>query len=126
MFQGWLEHWDTHAFGYWSISEQPSPASVIGFGGIVWKQIGDLHGLNLYFRLAPAAWGKGYAGEIAQAALNLAFGDLGASEVFGLVRPTNMPSRRALEKAGFGMHTTLDDVPPAEPSILYRAARPLT
>lgn len=125
VFMSWISHWDTHQFGYWAVSTQQSTDFVIGFGGIMWKQIGNIHGLNMYFRLSPMAWGKGYASEIAQASLKFAFDELEASEVFGLVRPMNLPSRRTLEKAGFSIYTTLDDVPSAESSIIYRAIRPI-
>ena len=39
--------------------------------------------------------------------------------VLGLVRPDNLPSRRALERLGLALIDTLDDVAGEAPSLLY-------
>lgn len=121
MLEAWIAHWDAHAFGYWAVADASRPADVLGFGGVMYKDVGHLHGLNMYFRFAPEAWGKGYATRLARAGLDLAFNTLGAAEVLGLVRPFNMPSRRVLERAGFVQFSSAADVPGEQPSLLYRA-----
>ena len=118
----WNEHWETHGFGYWAICLTEAPAQAIGIGGIMHRDVGDRAGLNLYFRFAPQAWGKGYAGEMAQAALQLAFDTLGAAEVLAKVRPANLPSRKALERLGMVEIDVTHDVPDAPPSLIYRLA----
>ena len=120
MLDSWISHWDENGFGYWALSESERPDEVIGFGGTMRKAVAHLHGLNIYFRLAPESWGNGYATELAGAALKFAFDTLGATEVLGLVRPANMPSRRTLERVGFVQFATVFDVPGDNPSLLYR------
>jgi len=96
----WLAHWRTHGFGYWTVATQPDPETIIGFGGLRYRQIAGLTRLNLYFRLRPAAWGQGYANEIGHAALTLGFDCLKQPQVWATVRPENLPSIHAIERLG--------------------------
>jgi len=120
----WREHWETHGFGYWAICLAEAPHEVIGFGGIMRSVVGARHGLNLYFRFKPQAWGKGYAGEMAQAALHLAFDELGETEVLAKTRPTNLPSRKSLERLGLREIDIAHDIPGALPSLIYCLSAP--
>jgi RimJ/RimL family protein N-acetyltransferase len=52
------------------------------------------------FLLGKSYWGKGYATEAGEAALNFAFEKLGLDEIVGIVHPENKASRRVLEKLG--------------------------
>ncbi|WP_025128306.1 GNAT family N-acetyltransferase [Pseudomonas sp. PH1b] len=117
---GWIDHWQRYGFGYWAIERLDRPRQIIGFGGIMQAHFGHEAGLNLYFRFSPEAWGQGYASEMARAALQLAFEELHAPWVIGLVRPDNLPSRRALERLGLSLNGQLDDFPGLPPSLLYR------
>lgn len=115
----WVEHWRHFGFGYWAVARNEAPQHVIGYGGIVRKQVGPHHGLNLYFRFEPEAWGRGLATEMAQAALALAFEQRTEPEVLGLVYVVNEPSRRALERVGMRCRQTLDEGPDLPPSLIY-------
>lgn len=117
--QEWIEHWHRHGFGYWAVCERAQPARVLGFGGIMHRPFGARSGLNLYFRFAVDAWGRGYANEMGRAALQLAFEELHQPQVIGLVRADNLPSRRALERLGLTRDGELDDFPGLPPSLLY-------
>jgi RimJ/RimL family protein N-acetyltransferase len=57
--------------------------------------------LELGFALRPLFWGKGLATEAARAAVDHAFGTLGATALFAGHHAANAASRRALEKLGF-------------------------
>lgn len=116
----WVSFWERQHFGYWTVCAGDDDSQVLGFGGIMRKQIGDFTGLNMYFRFATHAWGKGYASEMAQAALQVAFETLDEAAVYGLVRPANSPSRRTLERMGMQLCSTVDDVPGQEASLIYR------
>lgn len=105
----WIEHWEEHGFGYWAVAEKARPERVIGFGGIVFKEIAGERLTNLYFRFRPEAWGKGYAGEMAGAARSLAFETLGLSEIAATVRPSNAPSIRVLERLGMVHSGEIED-----------------
>jgi RimJ/RimL family protein N-acetyltransferase len=52
------------------------------------------------WRLAPHAWGRGYAPEAGAAALAIAFESLGLDEVVSFTTTTNAPSRRVMDKLG--------------------------
>ena len=52
------------------------------------------------WRLAREAWGRGYATEAARAALEFAFGDLGLDSVNSITAVVNLPSRAVMERLG--------------------------
>jgi RimJ/RimL family protein N-acetyltransferase len=122
VLSGWRAHWDAQGFGYWAISAIDAPNHLIGFGGIVRKALDGRATLNLYFRFRPEAWSKGYASELASAALKLAFETLGEKEVVGIVRRDNAPSIKALQRTGLKLAGEIDDVPPREPSLIFAIA----
>lgn len=121
LLQDWLAHWQTHGFGCWAIAQRERPELVQGFGGLMHddKTLGDRLGLALYFRFCPESWGQGYASEMAQAALQLAFTQLQAGAVLAQVQPANTPSRKTLERIGLLLKGSLADVPGQPPSLLY-------
>jgi [ribosomal protein S5]-alanine N-acetyltransferase len=102
---GWLEHWRQHEFGYWTV-ELAAPGAadptgeVVGFAGVrhdVW--LGQ-PALNLYYRLAPEHWGRGYATELARHALSVAGRSHPDLLVLARTRPDNVASRRTALAAG--------------------------
>jgi RimJ/RimL family protein N-acetyltransferase len=115
-----LEHWKTHQFGVWKIYEASNPNHVIGFGGLSFRPYNTEQKLNLGFRFDTTAWGKGYATELGQRAIQFGFNTLHQTEIFGLVRPTNKASLKVLEKCGMKIYGTLDDVPNEAHSIVYK------
>src|SRR5688572_13800361 len=59
-----IKHWETHGFGGWAVVDK-SAGEFIGFGGLR-----SLFGTpEVVYQLARAHWGKGYATEMACAAL---------------------------------------------------------
>ena len=116
MLVHWQSEWEEKQWGYWTIALNAAPDRIIGVGGISSRPRFGGHGLverlhrqqaaNLYFRLRPEAWGSGYANEMANAALNLAFQQIGLQAVLGLTRETNTSSRRVLERLGMTMVET--------------------
>jgi RimJ/RimL family protein N-acetyltransferase len=118
----WLHHWNEHGFGYWSVVQEAT-AEVVGFGGVMVKSVGPYHGPNLYFRLSPSVWGQGLSILIGRAAFLEAFVTRNFDQVFGLVRPNNLPSRRALERLGMASIGSYADVPDEQPSIIYAISR---
>ncbi|MBV8471167.1 MAG: GNAT family N-acetyltransferase [Burkholderiaceae bacterium] len=114
-----LAHWDAHQFGYWVIALREQPDEVIGFGGVRYRVLDGVQVLSLYFRFMPQAWGRGYASEMALAAMEMAFGSLHAPSVLALVRSSNMPSRKTLERLGLHLKGSLTDCPGQQPSLLF-------
>jgi len=119
----WLQHWETHGYGWWAISSAQAPGQILGFAGIAAHDYLGKQVINLGYRFAVEAWGHGYATEAAQNALTHAFNHLGLPEVFGLVRPDHTASIRVLEKIGMCRFGELADVPGKAPSLVFRIQR---
>lgn len=96
----WIAHWKVHDFGYWSVSLVEKPDYIIGFGGIIEKNIDGEDRLNLYYRFRPEVWGNGYASEMAQQVIDFGFQTLNRNEIVATVRETNRPSIRVMERLG--------------------------
>ncbi|MFD3264974.1 GNAT family N-acetyltransferase [Phenylobacterium ferrooxidans] len=74
---------------------------------------------ELGYRLIRAAWGRGYASEVARALVDLGFRQLGLARIWGQTMAVNLGSRRVMEKAGLTyvrtFHLAWDDpLPGAE------------
>lgn len=95
----WQAHWQAQGYGYWAVGLR-GDAAVIGFGGLRRRDEDGSGALNLYYRFRSAAWGRGYATEMARFAVELAFAWLGAHSVTALVNPENAPSVRVLGRIG--------------------------
>ncbi|MBX9298949.1 GNAT family N-acetyltransferase [Chromobacterium piscinae] len=121
---GWTEEWKRHGFGRWSVACREEPGRIIGFGGLSYGDYGGQDRLNLGYRFAPSAWGKGLASEMARQALQCAFEALAAPAVFAKVRPANLPSIRVLLRSGFSHHGSLRDIPAAPASLVYISRAP--
>jgi RimJ/RimL family protein N-acetyltransferase len=102
-------HWAQHGFGLWA-AEARASGEFLGFVGLshpLWfpALAGDV---EVGWRLARSAWGRGYATEGAREALRVAFATLALSRVVSLIHPGNTRSRAVAERLGF----TLDHVAP--------------
>lgn len=96
-------HWRARGFGLWAVEERAAGAFV-GFAGLAvpWFLPAVLPAVEVGWRLARGAWGRGYATEAGRAALGHAFGDLELAEVIATIFPANLPSVRVAEKLGMG------------------------
>lgn len=121
MLGDWIAQWDQDGFSQWAVTETSDPDRIIGFGGISMRFYDDVPRLNLGYRFAPEAWGKGLATELGRASLDFAFTTLGARQVFAVVRPHNAPSIAVLERVGMRRDSLLDDVPGQPSSLVFVA-----
>lgn len=87
--------------------------------------------VEIGWRLARHAWGRGFATEGATAVLQLAFDALGLDEVVSFTSEGNERSRRVMEKLGLTRDPADDFDHPRLPEghalrrhVLYRARRP--
>jgi RimJ/RimL family protein N-acetyltransferase len=96
-------------FGWWAV-EVPGKAPFIGFIGLSVPSFAAhfMPCVEIGWRLARAHWGKGYATEGAQAALDFAFGKLGLREVVAFTTTTNLPSQAVMRRLGM-RHSPADD-----------------
>jgi RimJ/RimL family protein N-acetyltransferase len=77
--------------------------AIIGFGGLYDDPFYPGWGIELGYFFAPAAWGCGYATELARFCLDLAERERRWPQIRAFARPQNTASQRVLQKAGFEM-----------------------
>ncbi len=102
--------WVLCGFGPWAIEEKASGALIGNIGFIERKRDRgpEYKGvLEIGWMLAPASWGKGYATEALQAALDWGRKHLGAQRVIALTAPENIASMRVAQKCGFVEHARI-------------------
>ena len=93
-------------YGIWLIHERgrpglpgPAPAGPAPVGTVGLRPLDDL-GLEIFYSLAPAAWGRGYATEAARAVVDHALGPLGLPEVLAEVDEGNAASVAVIKRLG--------------------------
>jgi RimJ/RimL family protein N-acetyltransferase len=92
---------DERGWGIWAV-EVVETGAFIGFVGLN-EPLFDAHftpAVEVGWRLARHAWGKGYATEAARAALDYAFDEVGLDEVVSFTAPENLRSQRVMQKLG--------------------------
>ena len=126
-----IASFERHGFGFW-VLEQSDDNAFTGFAGLL-RPAFHAHFtpcVEVGWRLARSAWGRGYATEAGRASLAFAFDQLGLDEVVSMAVVDNMPSRQVMERLGmtrrpeddFG-HPKLPFDHPLRPHVLYRLSR---
>ncbi|MEM9890623.1 MAG: GNAT family N-acetyltransferase [Actinomycetota bacterium] len=92
-----IEDWRVAGLGYWSIREEIG-GPVIGCGGC--RLLPDQHRWNLYYRFSPESQGRGYAAEVARAAIAAANEVDPDVPVVAFMLEHNVASWRVAEKVG--------------------------
>ncbi len=87
----------THGLGYWSVRDS-ARGPVIGMAGCA--VVASRPWWNLYYRFDSAARGRGYASEVAAAALEAARAVAPDRPVMAYLLEINVASRRTAERAG--------------------------
>jgi RimJ/RimL family protein N-acetyltransferase len=127
-------HFAAHGFGLWAVEIVGGPA----FAGFVGLSVPRFSApftpcVEIGWRLAVDCWGHGYASEGARAVLDHGFGELGLTEIVSFTVPSNLRSRRVMEKLGMVRdpdgdfdHPALPEGHPLRRHVLYRvrAQRP--
>jgi ribosomal-protein-alanine N-acetyltransferase len=123
IMQGWINAWARDGFGLWVWRERAS-GRVIGRGGLRRATIEAEPEIELLYALRAEFWGHGFGTELARAVAEHALGELGLPSVAAWTLPTNLGSRRVMEKAGF--HFERNVVYADLPHVLYRRRRVTT
>lgn len=93
---------------WWALEDQAG--NFIGFTGL-YRPAFQTHFtpcVEIGWRLARSAWGKGYATEAATAAMKWGFRDLNLNEIVSFSVPQNRRSRKVMERLGM-MRDPADD-----------------
>ncbi|MCR8842686.1 GNAT family N-acetyltransferase [Paenibacillus sp. SC116] len=104
---------------YWPLFELET-GEFVGCCGLQPYQL-DKGIYELGFHLKRTQWGKGYAGEAAEATIAYAFNEIKAVDLFAGHNPENKDSKKLLQKLGF-TYTHDEYYPPTglqHPSYLY-------
>jgi RimJ/RimL family protein N-acetyltransferase len=112
-------HQERHGFSFWAVFERASGA-LIGDSGLYRTPGGEV---ELGYTLGAAWWGRGYATEAAGRWLEVAFSELGVSEVVALAEPANVASVHVLDK--LGMHRDGERLAFGRPHAVFRASAPV-
>jgi RimJ/RimL family protein N-acetyltransferase len=102
LLQAIQAHWSEHGFGLWCAASREDPDTCLGFVGLAVPSFlpAVLPAVEVGWRLARPAWGRGLATEGARAALAHAFGTLELRSVISVIDPLNERSVRVAEKLG--------------------------
>jgi RimJ/RimL family protein N-acetyltransferase len=96
-----VRDWDEVGFGLW-VARPREGGAAIGVVGVSVPRFlpAILPAVEVGWRFAPSAWGRGYATEGAAAALDEAFTTLGLDSVCSLPQADNPQSARVAERLG--------------------------
>ncbi|MFD3743881.1 GNAT family N-acetyltransferase [Nocardia sp. NPDC058633] len=90
-----------------------STGAFVGWLSLRPPEDGSVADVELGYRLAASAWGRGYATEGARALIRKGFTELGVGRVWAQTMAVNIASRRVLEKSGLTyvrtFHPQFDD-----------------
>ncbi|MFJ4483502.1 GNAT family N-acetyltransferase [Streptomyces longwoodensis] len=120
---------EERGYGWWAV-EVRSTGAFTGFAGL--DRVDDglpFGGVEIGWRLAREAWGKGYATEAARAVLDFGFDTLGLPEILAVTTATNLRSQAVMRRIGMTRDPDGDfDDPtasegPLRPQVLHRIAR---
>ncbi len=91
----------------------------------LWNFDGD-SGAEVGYDLMPCFQGRGYMAEALAAVLGYGFGTLALRRVEARTHPDNAPSRRLLERLGFGLvgMESPQEAGKYEPNVIYEVYRP--
>ena len=112
-----------HGYGIWLIELGPGPGSgpgpAPGLVGTAGLRPLEESGLEIFYSLAPGAWGHGYATEAARAVVEYALGPLGLPEVLAEVDEGNAASVAVVKRLGMTPYAVVPGV--LGPMTRYRA-----
>jgi RimJ/RimL family protein N-acetyltransferase len=123
------QRFEKQGFGLWAL-ELREPGEFLGFTGLNPMPAGvpGAGGMEVGWRLGRSAWGHGYATEAAEAAVRVAFDDLGLDELWSMTAVLNTPSQAVMRRLGMTLHAhfehpSLEPGHPLRPHVVHRLAR---
>lgn len=114
-----IQNWEDHGFGFW-IFHDAATGELVGRGGLRRLEIEGTYEVEVAYAVVADRWGQGFATEMAEAAVDVAFRRLKLASVVAFALPSNKASRGVMEKVGFSYER--DIVYADLPHVLYRLA----
>jgi ribosomal-protein-alanine N-acetyltransferase len=87
--------WHERRYAPWGLFRD---GRLIGHGGL--NFVPEFGETEVLWALHPDAWKQGYATEMARAALDYGFRDLGLQLIFAMTKPDNNPSQAVMRRLG--------------------------
>lgn len=116
-----LNQWSTNGFGLWMFYLKETN-EWIGRGGLRRINLNGSEEVEIGYALMPQFWNRGFATEITQACIEIAFEVLRLKNIVCFTLPTNKSSQRVMQKAGLTYESDIvinyDGVD--YPHVLYR------
>ncbi len=107
--QKWLDrqirNYAEFGFGLWAVILKKTN-EMVGQCGLTLQPYNDKRLLEVGYLFQKAFWGKGYATEAAIACRGYAFTKLNATEVFSIIRDTNIASQNVAKRNGMSIVST--------------------
>ena len=103
----YTQQWQRHGFGVWAV-EEPGDKRLIGHCGL--NIIEPVNTVEVLYLLNKTMWGRGYASELAGAALDFGFRQQGLDRIIGLTHPDNKASQRVLSKSGLSFQRVSNEL----------------
>jgi RimJ/RimL family protein N-acetyltransferase len=98
-------HWQLRGYGLWAVEERITGAMIGRIG--LWNPEGWPQ-MEVGWTLRRAYWGKGFATEAAQAAIDYAVSVLKEQHLISLIKPGNQASIRVAERLGEELEGTIE------------------
>jgi RimJ/RimL family protein N-acetyltransferase len=121
---------DERGYGLWAL-EVAGSGQFIGFTGLnpMPDDVPGAGGMEVGWRLARPAWRHGYATEAARAALTVAFGGAGLTEIWSMTAVLNEPSQAVMRRLGLTEvarfdHPRVPEGSPLQPHVTYHRRAP--
>ena len=97
--------WDEGGPHYWAVQHE---RQLVGTAGLRRAKLHERECWNLYYRLSPDVWGRGFATQAAREAVGFAAVMLGELPVVARTRPDNSAAQRVALKVGLERREDLD------------------
>jgi RimJ/RimL family protein N-acetyltransferase len=115
-----LAHWQRYGFGVWMF-RCVADGRFVGYCGLKHTSVVSADEVSMLYAVAAEDWGSGFATEMAAAVAAAGFGRLGLAEIVAFTLPSNLGSRRVMERVGFTYEREI--VHASLPHVLYRLRR---
>ncbi len=94
-----LQRYASDGFGLWAVVSKAT-GDFLGQCGLTMQDCDGERVVEIGYLFKRRYWGRGYAAEAAVGCKEYAFNVLGVSEVYSIIRDSNLPSQRVAQRNG--------------------------